>query len=79
MASDVFLLCRFVELSPNSFRDIVGGVLDPVGVGNEGVVGLAEISTEIPLSTKSSIVMAAVPRGSKCVSDNFRARWLRSL
>jgi hypothetical protein len=45
----------------------VGGVLEPTGVGSEGVVGLAEISTDMPLSMAWSITMAAVsdrPRGT---------------
>ena len=59
MASDVLLLCVFVELSPNSRLDIVGGVFEPAGVGRVGVCGLPVISTEIP-SVKSFIVMIAV-------------------
>ena len=69
IASDVLRLCRFVELSPNSRLDTVGGVFEPAGVGRVGVSGLRVASAEIPLIAASSMVMVgAVETNAKGVT-----------
>lgn len=69
ITSDILLPCRFVELSPSSRLDTVGGVFEPAGVGRAGVSDRPVAPAGTALFVTSSMVMVAVVAAMGLIPD----------